>query len=98
MLKDSLYNIREEVLNRSLVYGSAFGSLAYLISLTRLLANPITISYLFEFIVIASIIVTTIFRKKLSNAFKAMVFIILTLAFSFYDAAIYGLLSSARVC
>lgn len=93
----AIEKIREEVLNKTLVFTAFIGSMAYLISLTRLFKYSFSVSYIVEFVVLASIVSAAFFRKRISNAFKAMVFISVILLFSFYDASQYGLFSSARV-
>ncbi len=97
MDNNNIDQLRRNILDISLIITASLGSVAYLISLTRLMNNDVSITYFLEFLVILTLITVTIFRKKLSTIFKASVLLLLIFFFSMYDAFFYGVFSAARI-
>ncbi len=89
--------LRENILDNTLIIAASLGSLAYLISLTRLMNNELSITYFLEFLIIASLGLITLFRKRLTTKFKAAGLLSIILLFSLYDAFFFGLFSAARI-
>ncbi len=89
--------VKEEIINATLVVAAIAGSIAYGLSLFRYFDTGFHFSFLTEFIVIACLCWVSLQRKKLKNTFKTAVIIFLIFLFTLSDAFNYGLFSSARV-
>lgn len=97
MKSDKLQLVKNQIINSSLVVASIVGSLAYLVSLYRLIENGFHISFLINLIIIASVVVLTIFRHKIDISIKTYLLIGLIIVLSLIDTVNYGLLSSTRI-
>lgn len=96
--KHSIEQVKELVINTSLVVASFVGGFAYLASfLSRLQTSNFNYSTLFETIVLLTLLFVTIRRKQIVNSIKAHIMVALILFLSLSDALFYGLLSSTRV-
>ncbi len=94
----SIEVVKEDVINTSLVVSSVLGLIAYTFSNTaRYFNTGFNVSLIFETAVIATLLIITFYRKKLSNITKAFIMVMLLLFLSLTDAYFYGLLSSTRV-
>jgi PAS domain S-box-containing protein len=89
--------VREQAVNNSLIIGSVLGSLSYVISLMRFFQTGFHFSFVVEFIILAAVIVITLYRKRLSCILKTYVFISLIGLLALSDAITYGLFSAVRV-
>lgn len=96
-MSQNIDQLRQKILDVSFIIGGSLGIVAYLISLIRLMNNELSITYLLEFLVILTIGLVAIFRKKLTTLFKASVLLLVIFFFSIYDAYFFGVLSAARV-
>ncbi|HKK59214.1 MAG TPA: ATP-binding protein [Salinivirga sp.] len=96
-MSNDIDHLRKNILDISLIITACLGAVAYLISLTRLMNNDLSVTYFLEFMVMLSLGTVAIFRKKLSTIFKASVFLLLVFFFSMYDAFFYGVFSAARI-
>ncbi len=97
MKSDKLQLVKNQIINNSLVVASIVGSLAYLVSLFRFVVNGFHISFLINLIIIAAVIVLTIFRHKIDISIKTYLLIGLIIILSLLDTVNYGLLSSTRI-
>jgi signal transduction histidine kinase len=92
-----MLHVKNQIINNSLVVASIIGFLAYLISLYRYMESGFHISFLINFLIIASIVILTILRNKLSIGVKTYLLIALIIVLSLFDSINYGLLSSTRI-
>lgn len=90
-------SVRDQIINTTLLVASAIGLLTYSLSLSRIFNIGFHPSFIFDFLVIASLGATTILRNKLSGRLKIIITISLILLFALSDAFNYGLFSSARI-
>lgn len=94
----SIDQVKEQVINTSLVVASLFGALAYSASVaSRIINNNLNPSIVFESIVFLSLIIITIRRKQIVNSVKAYIMVSLIIFLSLSDAFFYGILLSTRV-
>lgn len=96
MKSDKLQLVKNQIINNSLVVASIVGSLAYLVSLYRFVENGFHISFLINLIIIAVVVVLTIFRHKIDISIKTYMLIGLIIILSLWDSVNYGLLSATR--
>ena len=96
-VKHTIEEVRKQIIDTSLVIGSILGVIAYLLSITRYFRTGFQISFIIEFLVIASIVTITLVRARLNNNLKAYAIIVLIVLLSLSDAVTYGLLSAARI-
>jgi signal transduction histidine kinase len=94
---NSIEEVKKQIIDTSLLVASAIGALAYLISLYRLFTNGFHFSFVINFFVMASLIATTLNRKRLSVTLKSYVIIGLIILLSLSDAVSFGLLATARI-
>jgi signal transduction histidine kinase len=97
MKSDKLHLIKSQIINNSLVVASVLGSLAYLVSLYRLFEHGFHISFLINLIIIAAVVVLTIFRHKIQISIKTYLLMGLIIILSLGDTVNYGLISSTRI-
>jgi PAS domain S-box-containing protein len=95
--RESLEEVRKQIIDRSLIITSILGGLAYLISLSRIASTGFHLSFLIEFLVILGLFIVTWKRSQLNNNFKTDVIIFLLLLFSLSDVFNYGLFSAGRI-
>jgi signal transduction histidine kinase len=93
----TLEGIRNEILDSTLITGSAIGIIAYVISLYNWFRIGFQYSYIINFAIIAGFLTITLLRKKLSINVKTYSIIFILLFITLIDAVFYGLLSSTRV-
>ncbi len=93
----SIEEVREQTVNNSLVVASVLGTLSYVFSLLRYFKTGFHYSFVIEFVIVAGVIVITIYRSRLSCILKTYVFICLLGLLAISDAITYGLFSAARV-
>ncbi|MFN8258240.1 MAG: PAS domain S-box protein [Bacteroidales bacterium] len=96
--KYSLEEVKESIINNSLIAGSIFSTLNFIVSsLNKIINFKIGITFFYEAITLLSLLIITANRKKISNEFKALFAIFVIIFFSLSDAYLYGLLSAARI-
>jgi signal transduction histidine kinase len=93
----TIEEVKTQIINTSLIVASVIGTLAYLVSLSRLFKFGFHISFVINFLIIASVITITLFRSHISILLKTYVIISLIILLSLFDAFNYGLLSVARI-
>jgi signal transduction histidine kinase len=93
----TIEEVKRQIIDTSLIVASVIGSVAYLVSLSRLVKFGFNISYIINFCVIASIVAITLWRSRISILLKTYVMIALIILLSLSDAYGYGLLSAARI-
>jgi signal transduction histidine kinase len=93
----TIEEVKRQIIDTSLIVASVIGSLAYLVSLSRLFRFGFHISFVINFFVIACIIAITFVRSRLSVILKTYVTISLIILLSLSDAFNYGLFSAARI-
>lgn len=94
---DQLQHVKNQIINNSLVVASIVGSLAYLVSLYRFVEHGFHISFLINLIIVAAVVVLSIFRHKIDISIKTYLLIGLIIILSLSDTINYGLLSSTRI-
>lgn len=93
----NIEEVKEQVINTSLVVATVVGGLAFFLSLiSRYFNTGFNISIVFETIVFLVLVGVTIRRKFIVNTIKAYIMVSLLVFFSLSDAYFYGLLSSTR--
>lgn len=97
MKSDKIQHIKNQIINNSLVVASVVGSLAYLVSLYRFVEHGFHISFLINLVIVASVVLLTIFRQKIDISIKTYLLIGLIIVLSLSDTINYGLLSSTRI-
>jgi PAS domain S-box-containing protein len=97
MISESLEEVRNQIIDRTLIVTSVLGGLAYLISLTRFFSTGFHFSFIIEFAVVLGLFIITTKRSSLSSDFKTDVIISLLILFTLSDAFNYGLFSSGRI-
>jgi PAS domain S-box-containing protein len=65
--------LKDQIINRTLVIGTSIGFLIYLLSLTRLVTSEFHFSYIIEFLVIFVLIFISIYRKKINIRVKSYI-------------------------
>lgn len=89
--------VKAQIIDSSLIAASVIGSVAYLVSLIRLVQFGFHISFLINFFVIATVVTLTFIRSLLSTVFKTYIMIALIILLSLFDSFNYGLLSVTRM-
>lgn len=93
----SIEEVKNQIINTSLIVASLIGTLAYLISLSRLFSIGFHVSFVINLIIMVVIIMMTLFRARLGIVLKTYTLIALVILLSLSDALNFGLLSSARI-
>jgi signal transduction histidine kinase len=93
----TIEEVKVQIINTSLVVASVIGTLAYLVSLSRWFKFGFHISFVINFIILASVVTITLYRSHISILWKTYVTISLIMLLSLFDAFNYGLLSTARI-
>lgn len=93
----SIEEVKLQIMNTSLLVASVIGTLAYLVSLSRWIKFGFHISFVINFIIVASVVTITLLRSHISILLKTYVTISLIIMLSLFDAFNYGLLSAARI-
>lgn len=96
-ISDKLLLVKNQILNNSLVVASIVGSLAYLVSLYRLIEQGFHISFLINLIIIVVVVVITLLRHRIDISAKTYLLIGLIIVLSLWDSVNYGLLSATRI-
>ncbi len=95
---NSLEDIKNQVLDTSIIAASIIGSLAFTTALiSRLTGTGFNLSVIFEGITLLALLFVTIRRKHIHISIKAYLLVSLILFLSLSDAFFYGLLSSTRI-
>jgi signal transduction histidine kinase len=90
-------DVKNQIIDTSLVVSSIIGALAYLISLYRFFLTGFNISFVVNLLIVVSVIALTLIRKWLNITVKTYLLIAIILLLSLFDAINYGLLSSTRI-
>jgi signal transduction histidine kinase len=93
----SIEEVKVQIIDTSLSAASVIGTLAYLVSLSRLFKFGFHISFVINFMVIASVVTITLMRSRMPILVKTYVIIALIILLTLADAFNYGLLSAARL-
>ncbi|MBN1415798.1 MAG: hypothetical protein JW973_11910 [Bacteroidales bacterium] len=99
-MKTKIHTVEEvkvQIIDTSLIVASVIGTLAYAVSLYRLFKFGFHISFVINFFIIASVVIITLLRSRLSVLLKTYVIIALIILLSLADAYNYGLFSVARI-
>ncbi|GAO30647.1 PAS domain-containing sensor histidine kinase [Geofilum rubicundum] len=94
----SLEDIKNQVLNTSIIVASVIGSLAFISALlSRVTTTGFNLSIAFEALALLVLLLVTIRRKHFHISIKAYLLVSLIFFLSLSDAFFYGLLSSTRI-
>lgn len=93
----TIEEVKIQIIDISLIVASVIGTVAYLVSLSRLFVFGFNISFVINFILIASVIIITALRSRISILLKIYVIDAIIILLSLSDAFGYGLLSAARI-
>jgi len=93
----SIEEVKVQIIDTSLAVASVIGTLAYLASLSRLFKFGFHISFVINFLIIASVVIITLLRSRIPMLLKTYVIIVLIILLTLADAFNYGLLSAARI-
>jgi hypothetical protein len=94
---NTIEEVKMQIIDTSLIVASFIGTVAYLISLSRIIAFGFNISFVINFFIVAGIIIITRLRSRISILLKIYVIDALIILLSLSDAFDYGLLSAARI-
>ena len=89
--------VKEEVLNKSLIFGAVAGFITYFISLTQWRITGFEISFITDFVILISIVVIAIYRNRINLLVKSYLILFCILAVVFVDVYEIGILSANKV-
>lgn len=89
--------VKDRIIDTTIIIGSVIATLAYLISLTDAINNGFRFNYLTDFIAIVIISLTAIYRKKIKRKYKSIVVIFALALFIFADIFLFGLFSNNKI-
>jgi PAS domain S-box-containing protein len=89
--------VNEEIIDRALVFASFAGVLVYSLSISKLFTTGFEISFITDFIAVGAIVLTTVFRTRLSLKFKAYIILLGIFAVVLIDVYEIGILSANKV-
>jgi PAS domain S-box-containing protein len=90
-------DVKDQIINLSLIFASAVGILTYLISLTRFSKTGFEISFITDIILLIPIIGITIFRKRLSIKIKSSTIISVIYILFLVHVSNYGIFTGDKV-
>lgn len=93
----SIEEVKVKIIDTSMVTASVIGTLAYLVSLSRLFRFGFHISFVINFFIVATVIAITLMRSRIPMLVKTYVIISLIVLLTLADAYNYGFLSAARI-
>jgi len=89
--------VKMQVIDSSLSVASVIGTVAYLVSLSRLFKFGFHISFVINFLILATVVIITLSRSRIPILLKTYVILSLIIMLTLFDAFNYGLLSAARI-
>jgi PAS domain S-box-containing protein len=89
--------LKNQIIDSALIFGTAVGFIVYLLSLTRIKETGFEIAFVTDFIVLFCIFGITIFRHKLSIKFKSYVTSGAIYTFILFDVIRLGVFSADKV-
>jgi signal transduction histidine kinase len=99
-MKTKIHSVEEvklQIIDSSLSVASIIGTIAYLVSLSRFFKFGFHISFVINFLIIATVVTITLLRSRIPILLKTYVIISLIILLTLFDAFNYGLLSAARI-
>ena len=72
----TLSEMRNKIIDKALIYGSIFASLTYLLSLVQFFETGFEVSFVTDFLVVATIVIITIRRRFLKINTKSYVVLV----------------------
>lgn len=93
----AIEKVREDIIDRALVFSSYAGVFVYLLSVSKLLTTGFELSFVTDFFAIAILVVAAVFRRRLSLKFKAYVILFGIFAVVLVDIYEIGILSANKV-
>jgi len=96
-VREQIENVKNQIINLSLVFGTIIGFVAYFLSLTRYSRTGFEISFVTDLMVILVILGITIFRKSLSLKLKSYIIIGAIFTLFIIDVIQIGVFSANKV-
>jgi PAS domain S-box-containing protein len=96
-MKDKLNIIRNQIVDIALIFASVLGVITYLLSLYKAFEVGFQMSFFTDFIAVTTILVITIYRRRIPVKIKGLVILGALFLVTFVDIIQLGLLSANKV-
>lgn len=96
-LDKDINNITNQLVDVIIIVSAILGIIIYIISLLNLNEGEIHISEITDLFVIITLVITTIYRKKLNLKLKSLILLLIIFLLVFIDLLHYGLLGANKI-